>query len=174
MFSGRRALRAVGLDVGEGQKLVDAAHGMSGDELGQDVGEVGVGIDVVELAGGNQRGEHGPVLGAAVGPGEQMVPATERDRPDGALDDVAVELDAAVVEEAAQPLPARQRVANLGKLVGSPVGQSGVASDSLQIADMVDQHGSRIEAGTTKARGQFLQFRDFVMPFDRIALKRRS
>ena len=57
MFSGRRALLAVGLDVGEGQKLVDAAHGMSGDELGQDVGEVGVGIDVVELAGSARRAQ---------------------------------------------------------------------------------------------------------------------
>ena len=81
---------------------------MPGDELGQNAGEVGVGIDIDELAGGDQRGDHRPVLGAAVGPGEQMALAAERDRPDGALDDVAVELDAAVVEEAGSALPARQ------------------------------------------------------------------
>ena len=73
MFSGRGAVLAVGLDVGEGQQLVDAAHGMSGDELGEHVGEIGLGIDVVELAGLDERGEHGPVLAAAVGPGEQRV-----------------------------------------------------------------------------------------------------
>jgi hypothetical protein len=52
------------------------------------------------------------VLAATVGTSEQVILPAERDRPDGALDDVAVELDAAVVEEAAEALPARQRVAN--------------------------------------------------------------
>ncbi len=39
-----------------------------------------------------------------------MVLAPERDGPDGALDGVVVELDATVVEEAAQRRPARERV----------------------------------------------------------------
>ena len=49
---------------------------------------------------------------AAVGAGEQVVLASQRDRPDGALDNVAVDLDAAVVEEAGKSMPARQGVAD--------------------------------------------------------------
>ena len=90
---------------------------MAVDDPGDDVGEIGLRVDAVELAGLDQRSDDGPVLGAAVGAGEQSVLAIERDRPDGALDDVVVDLDAAVVEEARQALPARQRVADrLGEL----------------------------------------------------------
>ena len=83
----------------------------------EDVGEVGVRIDVVELAGLDQRGDDRPVLAAAVGAGEERVLAVERDRADGALDGVGVDLDPAVVEEAREALPARERVADrLGEL----------------------------------------------------------
>ncbi len=41
-----------------------------------------------------------------------MILAPERHGPDGAFDGVVVELDAAVVEEAAQRRPARERVAD--------------------------------------------------------------
>ena len=41
----------------------------------------------------------------------------ERDRPDAALDDVGVDLDAAVLDEAAKAVPARERIADrLGEL----------------------------------------------------------
>ena len=117
MLSGRGAIERFRLDVGEGQKFVDAAHGVSRDDPGKDVGQIGGGIDVVELAGGDERGDDCPVLAAAVGPCEQVVLSAQSDRPDGALDDVVVELDAAIVEEAAEALPARQRVADrLGDL----------------------------------------------------------
>ena len=91
--------------VGPGQQLVDVAVGMAVDDPGEDVGEVGERIDAVQLAGLDQRGDGGPMLGAAVGAGEQRILAVERDRADGALDDVVVDLDAAVVEEAGQALP---------------------------------------------------------------------
>ena len=90
---------------------------MAVDDAGDDVGEVGVRLDAVELAGLDERGDDGPMLGAAVGAGEQRVLAVEGEGPDGALDDVVVDLDAAVVEEPAQTLPARERVADrLGEL----------------------------------------------------------
>ena len=38
----------------------------------------------------------------AIGSGEEMVFAPERDRPDGALDRVVVELDASIVKKAAE------------------------------------------------------------------------
>lgn len=78
---------------------------MALDDAGDDVVEVGGGIDAVELAGLDERGEDRPVLGAAVGAGEEVVLAAERQGSDGAFDDVVVDLDAAVVEEAGEPVP---------------------------------------------------------------------
>ena len=45
------------------------------------------------------------MLGATVGAGEQGILAGQGKGPDAALDDVVVDLDAAVVEEQVQPLP---------------------------------------------------------------------
>ena len=57
------------------------------------------------------------MLAAAVGAGEERVLAVQGDRADRSFDDVAVDLDAAIVEEAGQPFPARQGVADrLGEL----------------------------------------------------------
>src|SRR5690606_26587680 len=53
-----------------------------------------------------------PVLGAGVRASEEGVLAIERDRPDGAFDGVEVDLDAAVIEEAGETLPAGERVAD--------------------------------------------------------------
>ena len=52
--------------VGPGEELVDLALRMSGDDAADDVGEVGLGIDRVELAGLNERGDRCPVLAAPV------------------------------------------------------------------------------------------------------------
>ncbi len=52
------------------------------------------------------------MLAAAVGAGEEMIFAPERDRPDCAFDDIGVDLDAAVVEEASKAVSARERVAD--------------------------------------------------------------
>ena len=116
MFSGH-GLEFGSADVGPGQELVDLAVGMAVDDPGEHVGEIAERLDAVELAGLDQRGDDGPMLGAAVGAGEERVLAVERDRADGAFDHVAVDLDAAVVEEAGQAFPARERVADrLGEL----------------------------------------------------------
>jgi hypothetical protein len=56
-----------------GQQVVEAAHRVTLDDAGDDVGQVGFGIDVVQLAGLDQRGDDGPVLGAAVR-GDLMMP----------------------------------------------------------------------------------------------------
>lgn len=57
-------------------------------------------------SGLDQRGDDGPVLGAAIRSGEGGVLAGERERGDGTLDDVGVDLDAAVIDEQAQARPA--------------------------------------------------------------------
>jgi hypothetical protein len=69
------------------------------DEAAEDVGEIGLGVDRVELAGLDQRGDDAPVDAALIGAGEQRVLAIERDRADRALDGVGIDLDPAVVKE---------------------------------------------------------------------------
>jgi hypothetical protein len=111
VFSGH-GLEFVRGDVGPGQQVVDLAVGVGVDDSGEHVGKIAARLDAVELASFDQRGDDGPMLGAAVRTGEERVLAIERDRSDGALDHVAVDLDAAVVEEAGQAFPARERVAD--------------------------------------------------------------
>jgi len=71
-----------------------------------------LGVDAVELAGLDQRSDDGPVLGAATGACEEGILPGEGEGPDRALDDVVVQLDATVVEEQGQALPAREGVAD--------------------------------------------------------------
>jgi hypothetical protein len=52
------------------------------------VGEVGLGVDAIQFAGLDQRGDGRPVFGAAVGAGEEGVLAGERDGTDRAFDGV--------------------------------------------------------------------------------------
>jgi hypothetical protein len=85
---------------------------MAVDDAGDDIGEVGLRIDAAEFAGLDQRGDDRPVLGAAVGPGEERIFAIEGDGADRPFDDVGVDLDASVLEEAGEPLPSRERVAD--------------------------------------------------------------
>jgi hypothetical protein len=65
----------------------------------QNVLEVGERLHVVELSGGQQRGDDRPARRTAVGSGEQMVLAAEGDGPDGTFDRVVVEFEASVIEE---------------------------------------------------------------------------
>ena len=105
--TGRRAARGVsggwiarlghGLEfgdagVGPGQQFIELALRMAVDDAGDDVGEVSVRLDANQFAGLDERGDHGPVLGAAVGACEQGILARQGKRPDGALDDVIVDL----------------------------------------------------------------------------------
>ena len=71
------ALRRLGC-VGPGQQVVDLALRMTGDDAGDGVGEIGLRVDGVELAGFHERGDDGPVLAAAVGASEERVLAIER------------------------------------------------------------------------------------------------
>ena len=104
------------MSVGPGQQLIDVAVWMAVDNPGEDVGEIAERIDVVEFACLDQRGDGGPVFGAAVRTCEQSIFAVECDGTDRAFDSIVVEFDAAIIDEARQALPARQGVADgLGK-----------------------------------------------------------
>ena len=121
------------------------------DDAGDDVGEIAVRLDADQLAGLDERGDHGPMLGTAVGAGEQGILAVEGQRTDGALDDVVVDLDAAVVEEQAKALPARQRVADR-------LGELGLLADELELRaqprlERVDQRPAALLASRAALLG---------------------
>ena len=65
MFSGhvpeRRCAR-----IGPRQQFVDLAVWMAVHDLRHDVGEIVVRFDIAQLAGFDQRSNHGPVLTAAI------------------------------------------------------------------------------------------------------------
>ena len=83
---------------------------MAVDHALKDVPEVSIGLDVIELSRGDQRTDRCPSPSAAIGASEHMILSPERDGSDGALDGVVVELDATIIEEAAQRRPACERV----------------------------------------------------------------
>jgi hypothetical protein len=60
MFSGH------GVSVGPGHEVVDPAGGVAVDQAGEGGGQVGLGVDGVELAGLDQRGDDAPVDAALV------------------------------------------------------------------------------------------------------------
>ena len=97
---------------GPGQKLVEAIVRPEIDETGKNVGDVGLAVDAIQFASLDQRGEHGPVLRTVVVAGEERILARERLRPHGAFDDVGVQINAAVVEEADKPVPVVEAVVN--------------------------------------------------------------
>ena len=50
---------------------------MAVDDLGDDVGEIAVRVDIAEFAGFDERSDDGPVLAATVGAGEQQAGVPE-------------------------------------------------------------------------------------------------
>jgi hypothetical protein len=68
-------------------------------------GQVVLRIDGIEFAGLNERGDDRPVLGSNVVPGEECILPIDRYRPDGSLDGVVIDLDAAVGQEELQTIP---------------------------------------------------------------------
>jgi hypothetical protein len=85
---------------------------MSVDHPREHGAKVSVGLDAVQLAGFDQRTEDRPAYSAAVAPGKEVVLAPERHGADRAFDRIGVELDAAILQEACQPIPSRERVAH--------------------------------------------------------------
>lgn len=65
LFSGRVVERLSG-GIGPRQEFIDTAVGMTIDDLGDHVGEVGARIDAVELAGFNRRRDDCAMFASAV------------------------------------------------------------------------------------------------------------
>ena len=88
-------------------------------QAGEDVGEPGQWIDVVELGGLDQGIDCSGPPATIVGSGEGPVATSDGDAAKGALCSVVAEAQAAIVEEAAKSLPAVEAVGDgLGDLTG--------------------------------------------------------
>ena len=85
---------------------------MACNDAGHDVFQVGLRVDAVQLARLDERSDRSPVRGATVRARKEGIFAVQRDRADGALDNVGVDFDSAVVGEARQAIPARERIAD--------------------------------------------------------------
>ena len=68
-------------------------------------GQPGVGIDGVQFADLDERGDHWPVQRFGVMASEERVLAVERNRPDCAFHGVSVDLDPTVVQESTMAVP---------------------------------------------------------------------
>lgn len=68
-------------------------------------GQPCVRVDASEFAVFDERGDDDPVVAALVGASKQCVLAVQSKRADGALDDVVIEVDADIFEEADGAVP---------------------------------------------------------------------
>ena len=87
-----------------GQQVVDAFGGVVVD-TGEDVGEPGPSVNVVEFASLNQRVDGGSAATAAIGTCKGPVAATDSDTAHGSLGGVVRQADATVFEEARKGSP---------------------------------------------------------------------
>ena len=62
---------------GPRHELVDTRGWPEIDQLGEDIGQIGLRVDAVELAGLDERGNAGPILRALIMPGEERILAIE-------------------------------------------------------------------------------------------------
>src|SRR6201987_4939822 len=99
-----------------GQQGVELLHGPTIDELGEDVGQIGLWIELVEFAGFNQRGQTCPICRSLVVASKQTVLSCEGDQTVCTLHTVGIHLNAAVAKEEQQAFPALEPVSDrLGK-----------------------------------------------------------
>ena len=95
-----------------GQELVDPRCWVTIGEVCERYSQPGLRVDAGELAVLDEGGDHRPVVAALVGACEQGVLAVESQRADRALDSVVVEIDATIVEEPDETVPAWKSVAD--------------------------------------------------------------
>jgi hypothetical protein len=66
----------------------------------------------VQFAGLDQRGEHRPVFCSLVAASEERILSVQNNRAHASLDGIRIDLDAAVIEEAHQPVPVIEAIAD--------------------------------------------------------------
>ena len=100
---------------------------MAVEDRAEGVGEVVDGVHARHFACCDQRGEHGPVLGADLVAREERVFPRQGNWSDLIFDGVCVQLEGAVLEEADQASPVRQGVADV-------LGQLGFLRDARELS----------------------------------------
>ena len=132
---------------GPGHEFIKPRGGPKIDQLGENVGQVGLRFDAAELTALDQRSDAGPVLRALIMPREQCILAIENKRADASLDDIGVELDATVVEEPGEPVPVVQGVPDIP-------GDRRLAGDAgeLQFEPVLERQHERLAAVWRTAR----------------------
>jgi len=91
------------------EEFVDAAIGMGGD-AGEEVAQVGEGVEAVAPGAGNEAEVDGGGVSTAVGAEEQPVLAAQGDGAHGLFGRVVVDVEAGVGGVAAKGIPVAQRV----------------------------------------------------------------
>lgn len=79
-------------------------------DTGEDVGEPGFGIDIVEVAGRGHRQHDGGAVGAAQAAGESSIAPSQGDAAQRSFGGVVAEADPAIVEEAGEVGPAPEHL----------------------------------------------------------------
>src|SRR5208283_2517325 len=100
------------------------------------VGEVCLRIDAVQFASFNERSDTGPIFGAVIVASEECIFSIQNNRTDASLDNVGVELDAAVIKEASEPVPVVQGIADV-------FGDRRLARDTCELLFEPDVRGRR-------------------------------
>ncbi len=133
------------------QQFIEAVDGVSVDHPLQDVPQIAVGLDLIQLAGRDQRADDRPTMSATIAAGEQVVLAAKRDRTDRAFDRIGIELDAAIVQEARQSVPTRERIADRfsERAAARDQAERGIEPDVQRVDDRL---GERPALGKTVVR----------------------
>ena len=98
---------------GPWHELVETRGGPQVDQFCEHVGEVCLRIDAVQFTGFNERSDTGPIFGPVIVASEECIFSIQNNRADASLDNVGVELDAAVIEESSEPVPVVQGIADV-------------------------------------------------------------
>ena len=112
---------------------------MAVDDLGDDVGEVGLRIDGIEFAAFDQRCDDCPMLGSAIGAGEERILPVQCYRPDAALDDIAIDLDPPVVDEVGETVPTREGITDCLSELGLLADQGELCAKPAFRPSMIDR-----------------------------------
>jgi len=99
------------------QQLAEPIDRVSIDHVPEHIVQIGVGLNVVHLARFNQRAECRPSLSANIRTRKKMILAPQCNGTDCALHRIGIELDATIVQELREAVPAPQCIADR---VGKP------------------------------------------------------
>jgi YD repeat-containing protein len=148
-----RVVQAGAIEVSREQGL-EVGERLGAREFSEDEAQVSVGFEAVGLGGLDHAVEVGAGVGAAGGVGEEPVLAPDDEGADGVLDEVGVEWDAAVVEDADELRPLVVEVGErlAGERLGrharqgvvEPAAQRGEHGPRALLADVVPLLGRRV------------------------------